>query len=833
MDRCDLTEAEKNRHSAGVSPTMGHGYSRVRPINCPPFSPIIAAEAPPAPGPAGAGIWDRPQQGVVWLAVAGGCSAEDTAGCTKDIDCRAGRICVSGDCVNSSNEGPCGEEGASCQSSGIGDRYRSMASAQTYAPADAPVDEVTELFYRQIRSHLLNAGASIVDDELETRIAIKWTADQQTHRMFQSRITGLNERTGRLYHIVAFEMISGPVRDRWAEVTALALEEDTFYLLVEDEYEDQLIEVSPLEAHRRLRGSSDDEAIESLLGGERSELNGCIADNIDDDICQFTLGVAMGPIGAAICGGVGQAVAQGSCLALLLDDASVVGIADDALIPLCMAVVGITVDLTCEVATGTISEIAGMTLCGSGLSCFARIVDDRCECALPTSCDYCESGCAGFMGAFVCSVINRLSGPIFRFFGGRKQHILSRLCSGFSSGGRQWCDSFLEEVCENLVGNYDPGVCERSCADFCAGGSEGTCGDLACDDGETCHNCESDCGFCPEICVDQDGDGYGEGCDDGSDCSDNVADIHPGAVEICGNGVDEDCDGDDTPCVCGDGECQDAESCESCGEDCGDCDCQDADGDRYGPGCPDGPDCNDQDADIHPSAEETCNGVDDNCNQHIDERLEQDCQNHCAIDGQRLCLDGIWGPCIAPDTPREICNRLDDDCDGEIDEGLPSNACLGCAELPGRVDAPCGACGHWRCDGTDALACQGDRNPDEREATIESDPWWIAPDTCLAEGVEVEVCLETHYSVGERVEFFIVEADPLSSNVVHIRVADVECDDWDDAAQSFVTCVTWVTEHSWDGLIGGDPEYQAVVFWYDEGLRSEELGVHDGDGECD
>ncbi len=35
----------------------------------------------------------------------------------------------------------------------------------------------------------------------------------------------------------------------------------------------------------------------------------------------------------------------------------------------------------------------------------------------------------------------------------------------------------------------------------------------------------------------------------GDDCDDERSDVHPGAPEICGDGVDQDCDGDDTPCT--------------------------------------------------------------------------------------------------------------------------------------------------------------------------------------------------------------------------------------------------------------------------------------------
>ncbi len=52
----------------------------------------------------------------------------------------------------------------------------------------------------------------------------------------------------------------------------------------------------------------------------------------------------------------------------------------------------------------------------------------------------------------------------------------------------------------------------------------------------------------PTSCTDADGDGYGIGCLLGADCNDGNNAIHPSATEICGNGIDENCDGADTPC---------------------------------------------------------------------------------------------------------------------------------------------------------------------------------------------------------------------------------------------------------------------------------------------
>ncbi len=83
-----------------------------------------------------------------------------------------------------------------------------------------------------------------------------------------------------------------------------------------------------------------------------------------------------------------------------------------------------------------------------------------------------------------------------------------------------------------------------------------SCGDGVCEGGETCGSCALDCGECP-ACEDGDGDGYG---DPGSsqcehtqtDCDDGDPEVHPGATELCDDGVDNDCDGqtdlDDSQC---------------------------------------------------------------------------------------------------------------------------------------------------------------------------------------------------------------------------------------------------------------------------------------------
>ncbi len=60
---------------------------------------------------------------------------------------------------------------------------------------------------------------------------------------------------------------------------------------------------------------------------------------------------------------------------------------------------------------------------------------------------------------------------------------------------------------------------------------------------------------CP--CIDNDEDGYGDGdaskncTHSAKDCDDGNANVHPGSVEVCGNGIDDDCDG----LIDGDDEC--------------------------------------------------------------------------------------------------------------------------------------------------------------------------------------------------------------------------------------------------------------------------------------
>lgn len=104
--------------------------------------------------------------------------------------------------------------------------------------------------------------------------------------------------------------------------------------------------------------------------------------------------------------------------------------------------------------------------------------------------------------------------------------------------------------------------------------------------------------------VDVDGDGY----KDRVDCNDNDPAINPGAIEICFDGFDNNCDG----------------LIDSEDPTCGQSQCSDLDGDGYGfpadPSC--GfiqEDCDDTRTSVNPGASENCgNGIDDNCDGLVD-----------------------------------------------------------------------------------------------------------------------------------------------------------------------------------------------------------------------
>ncbi len=291
-------------------------------------------------------------------------------------------------------------------------------------------------------------------------------------------------------------------------------------------------------------------------------------------------------------------------------------------------------------------------------------------------------------------------------------------CNGtIDEAGATGCKVWYRDLDSDTWGWSADSQCLCFPGDFYTASKGGDCDDnnknVSGGSKETCNKIDDDCDGtvdedtldCKVYYFDSDQDGFGNPaskqclCEAGqgytatiaTDCDDSNKNIHPNGVEIC-NSLDDDCNG-----IPDDGSVQ---GCKTYYEDFD----KDGFGTPFKSLCLCGPygsysatqtgDCNDENVNANPAAQEKCDGIDNNCNNKADEKGAEGCTTYY-MDGdgdgygittasQCTCTkEGVYSATLSGDChdqnsfinpgAQEICDNVDNNCGGGTDEGFPDS----------------------------------------------------------------------------------------------------------------------------------------------------------------
>jgi MYXO-CTERM domain-containing protein len=228
----------------------------------------------------------------------------------------------------------------------------------------------------------------------------------------------------------------------------------------------------------------------------------------------------------------------------------------------------------------------------------------------------------------------------------------------------------------------------------------------------------------------------------------------------------------------------------------------DADGDGYDNFECDGEDCDDENSDIFPGADEYCDGIDNDCNSFVDDEyaidatvyfLDIDMDGYgdsgaiaisCSLPDGHVIIDGDCDDNNSEVNPSatEVCNGIDDNCDGEADEVSATDVSTWYADSDGdgygrssdstvACDAPSG----YIADSTDCNDSNGAINPGATEVCNGTD------DDCNGETDEDSAAdASTWYRDNDRDGYGNPSASTVSCDPGSEWVLDsADCDDTD------------------------------------------------------